>query len=327
MKHLSRPLSQTLFTLIFSGVLLFYSCTPMKTVESEIYRPGDYIDAERETLATDLNSNLGEKLDKMTGSLEKIEDMLIIQEGSLDSLKIQYQILENNSKKSGSEKIDEIIKNKESNDSIEVKALIDSSIKNKDSIFEKDTIIKNDSMTKNEDSTDHLKNRDHGNVAEKICSKNKTETIINHHTLTNKNLQEPVNVINSNSISIPNDPETLYTKGRSLLLENNLDEAEKLFRHFSEKYPNHTLAINALYWTGECRYSLHDYNEAVVIFKNLVQKYPKGVKVPAALLKTAYAYLSMDDTDKAHHYLKSVIKQYPFSPAGEKAAQKLKSFQ
>jgi len=49
--------------------------------------------------------------------------------------------------------------------------------------------------------------------------------------------------------------------------------------------------------------------------------------VPDALLKTAYAYLSLDDADRAHHYLKKVVKQYPFTPAGEKAEQKLKAFQ
>jgi len=132
---------------------------------------------------------------------------------------------------------------------------------------------------------------------------------------------------NNLTATIPKDPETLYTKARSLLLENDLKKAEKLFRLFSEKYPDHTLAINALYWTGECRYSQHDYHAAITIFRSMVEQFPKGVKVPDALLKTAYAYLSMDETDRAHHYLKSVVKQYPFSPSGEKAAQKLKAFQ
>ncbi|MBF0202446.1 MAG: tetratricopeptide repeat protein, partial [Desulfamplus sp.] len=84
------------------------------------------------------------------------------------------------------------------------------------------------------------------------------------------------------------------------------------------------LAVNALYWMGECRYSLQDYTGAVSVFKGLVEKYPRGIKVPDALLKIAYSHLSLDDTDRALHYLKNLVKQYPFSSAGEKAAERLK---
>ena len=68
------------------------------------------------------------------------------------------------------------------------------------------------------------------------------------------------------------------------------------------------------------------YQKAITIFKDLVTKYPKSGKVPGALLKTGYAYLSLDNPNRAHHYLKTVLIKYPFSPAAEKAEEKLKSF-
>ncbi|HKK91507.1 MAG TPA: tol-pal system protein YbgF [Desulfobacteraceae bacterium] len=122
-------------------------------------------------------------------------------------------------------------------------------------------------------------------------------------------------------------PEALYQKARSLLLEEAFHPAAELFETFAAKHPDHELADNALYWLGECHYSMNDYRGAVAIFKTLVKAYPGRGKVPDALLKTAYAYLSLDDADRAHHFLKEVVRQYPFSPAGEKAEQKLKQFQ
>ncbi len=122
-------------------------------------------------------------------------------------------------------------------------------------------------------------------------------------------------------------PTQLYNSARSLLLEENFPGAARLFKNFVIRYPDSELADNALYWLGECHYSLGDFQEAIQTFKDVVALYPHGGKVADALLKTAYAYLSLDDADRAHHYLKLVVKGYPFTPAGEKAEQKLKAFQ
>lgn len=123
------------------------------------------------------------------------------------------------------------------------------------------------------------------------------------------------------------EPTRLYNSARNLVLEENFHDAARLFKQFLTRYPDSELADNALYWLGECHYSLGNFQEAINTFKDVVTFYPRGGKVPDALLKTAYAYLSLDDADRAHHYLKLVVKGYPFTPAGEKAEQKLKAFQ
>ena len=123
------------------------------------------------------------------------------------------------------------------------------------------------------------------------------------------------------------DPVQLYQKARNLLLEGDAVTAARLFASFAEKHPDHSLADNALYWLGECHYSLGQYNVAAEEFKSLVKTYPKAEKVPDALLKIGYSYLSMDDINRASHYLKLVLKKYPFSLAAEKAQVKLKSLE
>ena len=122
-------------------------------------------------------------------------------------------------------------------------------------------------------------------------------------------------------------PVKLYKKGRALLLERNIPMAQTLFSDFVKKFPDHELADNALYWLGECSYTTGDYEKAAKIFKTLVQTYPKGQKVPDALLKTGYSYMSIDDVSQANHYFKKVITRYPFSPAADKAQQKLSQTQ
>lgn len=125
--------------------------------------------------------------------------------------------------------------------------------------------------------------------------------------------------------SFNKSPKVLYNKAQALLLERQFNSAEKLFKSIVDKYPDHPLAVNALYWMGECRYSVKDYKGSIILFKQLVEKYPDGRKVPDALLKTAYGYLSINDIDNGREYLKKVVRQFPFSPAGDKAERKLKS--
>lgn len=123
------------------------------------------------------------------------------------------------------------------------------------------------------------------------------------------------------------EPSQLYKEARRLLLADDFVNAAQLFNRFAEGHPDHSLADNALYWLGECYYSLGQYQTAVQEFKRLVKTYPRAEKVPDALLKTGYAYLSLDDVNRGNHYLKQVLKKYPFSPAAEKAQEKLKDIQ
>lgn len=123
------------------------------------------------------------------------------------------------------------------------------------------------------------------------------------------------------------DPIQLYQKARNLLLEGDAVNAAQLFKSFATRHPHHSLADNALYWLGECHYTLGQYAQAIEEFQHLIKTYPKAEKVPDALLKIGYSFLSLDDINRAGHYLKLVLKKYPFSLAAEKAQVKLKSIE
>lgn len=159
-----------------------------------------------------------------------------------------------------------------------------------------------------------------GTQTEVVTPVNKPSQILEHEE-RNGTLEKSMDFISGQS------PEDVYRRARLHLEKNEYESAEKLFSQLARQYPDHNLAVNSLYWMGECHYAMQDYHGAVMIFKKLLKAYPEGTKVPDALLKTAYAYLSLDETEKAHEYLKMVVKQFPFSTAGEQAEEKLKLLQ
>ena len=114
-------------------------------------------------------------------------------------------------------------------------------------------------------------------------------------------------------------PKDIYTEGLSALKAGDYPTAAAMFRALVAGYPDHDLADNAVYWTGEIFYDQKDYKEAIRIFTRLVETYPTGGKVPDALLKIGYSYHSMSDKDNAVKYLKKVVVEYPFTDPGGKA--------
>ena len=116
----------------------------------------------------------------------------------------------------------------------------------------------------------------------------------------------------------------MYNNALSSYKNADYDKAVSEFNSFADKFPDHELADNALYWAGECYYARKNYSAAIISFKKVVTRYPEGSKIPDAFLKTGYSYLAMDDKENARIFLKKVIKNFPFSPAGSKAEEMLK---
>jgi tol-pal system protein YbgF len=121
----------------------------------------------------------------------------------------------------------------------------------------------------------------------------------------------------------PATPEALYRQALEAYQAGSLKTASTLFEDFYKQHPQHTLADNALYWTGECQYARKRYLKAIDTFKSVLQHHPNGGKVPDALLKTGYSYLALGDKTNGRHYLQQVVRQYPFSPAGARAEERL----
>lgn len=116
-----------------------------------------------------------------------------------------------------------------------------------------------------------------------------------------------------------------YRQAMDAFRKGDYQSAVPLFEAFVDDFPESDLADNALYWTGECKYSNKEFSEAIQKFQQVVEEYPSGSKVPDALLKIGFSFISLGDRESAVAYLKKVVAQYPFSSAGDKAEERLKT--
>lgn len=120
------------------------------------------------------------------------------------------------------------------------------------------------------------------------------------------------------------DPEALYRDALQLVQqEMNFSAARDKFISFVEKYPEHELAVNAMYWIGETLYGNKKYENAILQFQDVIQMYPHHSKIPAALLKQGLAFYELGDTRNAKIILQKVRDKYPTSPEAQKAQQRL----
>ena len=87
--------------------------------------------------------------------------------------------------------------------------------------------------------------------------------------------------------------------------------------------PQSEYAANALYWIGECHYSLSDLPKAKDIFSRVAETYPNSSKAPDALLKLGYTQAALKEKSKANATFEGLIKSYPSSPAAAKARERL----
>jgi len=114
-----------------------------------------------------------------------------------------------------------------------------------------------------------------------------------------------------------------YVKAFGLYSSNNFQEAISAFETFLKNAPQSEYAANALYWIGECYYSLSDLPKAKEIFLKVAGSYPNSPKAPDALLKLGYSLAATKEKDKANAIFESLIKSYPSSPAAAKARERL----
>jgi len=134
-----------------------------------------------------------------------------------------------------------------------------------------------------------------------------------------------IEVINQETTPKSKDtgPPAEYVKAFGLYSANNFAGAITAFETFLKNNPQSDYAANALYWIGECHYSLSDLPKSKEIFFKVAGTYPNSSKAPDALLKLGYTLAAMKEKDKAHAIFESLIKSYPSSPAAVKARERL----
>lgn len=90
------------------------------------------------------------------------------------------------------------------------------------------------------------------------------------------------------------------------------------FGAFIVRYPDHPYAANALFWRGECYYSLGDYSSAVSQYEALSARYPASLKAADGLLKLGLSHRKLGSTQKARAAFEKLRKDFPTSEAVKK---------
>ena len=118
-------------------------------------------------------------------------------------------------------------------------------------------------------------------------------------------------------------PPAEYLQAFGLYSANNFAAAIPAFEAFMKNNPQSEYTANALYWIGECHYSMSDLPKAKETFFKVTGSYPNSPKAPDAMLKLGYTLSAMKEKEKATAIFESLIKSYPSSPAASKARERL----
>lgn len=134
---------------------------------------------------------------------------------------------------------------------------------------------------------------------------------------------EVVNPDTTSKLTRDTGPPADYVKAFGLYSANNFAAAIDSFESFLKLKPQSDYAANALYWIGECYYSLSDLPKAKDAFFKVAGNYPNSPKAPDSLLKLGFTMTAMKEKEKALAIYDSLIKSYPSSPAAAKARERL----
>ena len=134
---------------------------------------------------------------------------------------------------------------------------------------------------------------------------------------------EIVNQLSPASAAKESGPPAEYLKAFGLYSANNFAAAIESFDAFFKSNPQSDYAANALYWIGECHYSLSDLPHAKTAFMKVADSYPNSSKAPDALLKLGYTLSALKEHDKATASFEKIITTYPSSTAAIKARERL----
>ena len=118
------------------------------------------------------------------------------------------------------------------------------------------------------------------------------------------------------------NPEKQYEFATSFLKVGDYNMAERAFKEFVVKNPEHKLAGNAQYWYAETFRIRQLYTDAASAYLEGYQKYPKGEKAPINLLKLGVSMVQIGEKDQGCKMINGVEEQYP--KANQSVIQKAK---
>ncbi len=109
-----------------------------------------------------------------------------------------------------------------------------------------------------------------------------------------------------------------YDAARNLMTQRKYKEALDGFTAFLVKYPDHPMADNAMFWRGDCYFSLGDFPHAEQELGGALARFPQGIKAPDTLLKLGMTEDKLGQPDKARAYYDKLQKEFPKSDAARR---------
>ena len=119
-------------------------------------------------------------------------------------------------------------------------------------------------------------------------------------------------------------PQVVYNMAYTDYLKGNFQLAIEGFNLYREQFPNSPLSDNALYWIGECHFSLREFDVAIEHFNELILNYTSGDKIAAAYLKKGISLMELGKKEEALLVFKLLISKYPLEEETKIAQQKIK---
>jgi len=123
--------------------------------------------------------------------------------------------------------------------------------------------------------------------------------------------------------SVSPEARMIYESAYLNYVKGNYTEAINGFKSYLRVAPESPLSDNALYWIGECYYSMGKRQDAVDTFNELLNKYPQSNKRPTALYKIGIIYEEAKDKKTAKTYFERVVKEFPNAPEASLAKERL----
>src|SRR5213082_2026253 len=103
----------------------------------------------------------------------------------------------------------------------------------------------------------------------------------------------------------------LYHDAFKMLQDGDYAGAERAFKNFVQRNPQHVLAGNAQYWLGETYYARRDYQNAMVAFAEGYKAYKSSPKGPDNLLKLGITLAVLNKKSEACTVFARFNQDYP----------------
>lgn len=120
-------------------------------------------------------------------------------------------------------------------------------------------------------------------------------------------------LIDSTTLQMPiqSGPDELYKWAHRRMEEGRYVAAIQAFSRIQEKFSDHHLADNALYWSAVAQERRGNHEKAVAQWEALPLQYPKSAKIPDALFHLADSFEKAGELNKAETIYVQLLEQYP----------------